>query len=62
VNDELARRRRKLPWAPVEKDYSFATLAAPDFGQNPEREVALGTCVFSGELGAPPAPPAATRR
>jgi predicted dithiol-disulfide oxidoreductase (DUF899 family) len=24
-NDELARKRRELPWVPVEKDYSFAT-------------------------------------
>jgi predicted dithiol-disulfide oxidoreductase (DUF899 family) len=24
-NDELARRRRELPWVPVEKDYSFET-------------------------------------
>src|ERR1700733_15602481 len=23
--DELARRRRDLPWVPVEKDYRFAT-------------------------------------
>src|SRR5215207_6453037 len=26
-NDELARRRRELPWVPVEKDYSFETQA-----------------------------------
>src|SRR3954470_18225802 len=26
-NDELARKRRELPWVPVEKDYSFATDA-----------------------------------
>src|SRR5215216_6938197 len=26
-NDELARRRRELPWVPVEKDYSFETEA-----------------------------------
>lgn len=25
--DELARRRRELPWVPVEKDYSFETEA-----------------------------------
>jgi predicted dithiol-disulfide oxidoreductase (DUF899 family) len=25
-NDELARKRRKLPWVPVEKDYSFETV------------------------------------
>src|SRR5438093_10928349 len=24
-NDELARKRRKLPWVPVEKEYSFET-------------------------------------
>ena len=24
-NDELAERRRALPWVPIEKDYSFAT-------------------------------------
>ena len=24
-NDELARKRRQLPWVRVEKDYSFAT-------------------------------------
>ena len=24
-NDELARKRRELPWVPVEKDYSFET-------------------------------------
>ena len=24
-NDELARKRRQLPWVPVEKDYSFQT-------------------------------------
>src|ERR671924_410189 len=24
-NDELARRRRELPWVPVEKEYSFET-------------------------------------
>jgi predicted dithiol-disulfide oxidoreductase (DUF899 family) len=27
--DELARRRRELPWVPVEKDYRFATAAGP---------------------------------
>jgi predicted dithiol-disulfide oxidoreductase (DUF899 family) len=26
-SDELARRRRELPWVPVEKDYSFETEA-----------------------------------
>ncbi len=26
-NDELARRRRELPWVPVEKEYSFETDA-----------------------------------
>src|SRR5512132_868234 len=26
-NDELAERRRELPWVPVEKDYSFETEA-----------------------------------
>src|SRR5947207_11987974 len=26
-NDELARKRRELPWVPVEKDYSFETVA-----------------------------------
>src|SRR6476661_4869756 len=26
-SDELARRRRELPWVPVEKDYSFETSA-----------------------------------
>jgi len=26
-NDELARRRRELPWVPVENDYSFETEA-----------------------------------
>jgi predicted dithiol-disulfide oxidoreductase (DUF899 family) len=26
-NDELARKRRDLPWVPVEKDYSFETEA-----------------------------------
>jgi predicted dithiol-disulfide oxidoreductase (DUF899 family) len=26
-NDELARKRRELPWVPVEKDYSFETEA-----------------------------------
>jgi predicted dithiol-disulfide oxidoreductase (DUF899 family) len=25
MNDELAERRRELPWVPVEKDYSFET-------------------------------------
>src|SRR5215212_1498451 len=25
LNDELAERRRQLPWVPVEKDYSFET-------------------------------------
>jgi predicted dithiol-disulfide oxidoreductase (DUF899 family) len=25
--DELARKRRELPWVPVEKDYSFQTVA-----------------------------------
>ncbi len=25
MNDELAEQRRKLPWVPVEKDYSFET-------------------------------------
>ena len=24
-SDELARRRRDLPWVPIEKDYRFAT-------------------------------------
>ena len=24
-NDELARKRRELPWVPVEKDYGFET-------------------------------------
>jgi predicted dithiol-disulfide oxidoreductase (DUF899 family) len=24
-NDELARKRRELPWVPVEKEYSFET-------------------------------------
>src|SRR4029077_10711237 len=24
-SDELARKRRELPWVPVEKDYSFET-------------------------------------
>jgi predicted dithiol-disulfide oxidoreductase (DUF899 family) len=27
--DELARRRRELPWVPVEKDYRFETEAGP---------------------------------
>jgi predicted dithiol-disulfide oxidoreductase (DUF899 family) len=27
--DELARRRRELPWVPVEKEYRFATAAGP---------------------------------
>jgi predicted dithiol-disulfide oxidoreductase (DUF899 family) len=27
--DELARRRRELPWVPVEKDYRFETAAGP---------------------------------
>src|SRR5438105_8394852 len=26
-SDELARKRRELPWVPVEKDYSFETQA-----------------------------------
>src|SRR5438034_10587439 len=26
-NDELARRRRELPWVPVEQEYSFETAA-----------------------------------
>ncbi|MQA75103.1 MAG: DUF899 domain-containing protein [Solirubrobacterales bacterium] len=26
-NDELAKKRRELPWVPVEKDYSFETQA-----------------------------------
>src|SRR6476661_11276172 len=26
-SDELARKRRELPWVPVEKDYSFETSA-----------------------------------
>src|SRR5881227_3572069 len=26
-SDELARKRRELPWVPVEKDYSFETEA-----------------------------------
>jgi predicted dithiol-disulfide oxidoreductase (DUF899 family) len=26
-NDELARKRRELPWVPVERDYSFETTA-----------------------------------
>src|SRR5438046_299542 len=25
LSDELARRRRELPWVPVEKEYRFAT-------------------------------------
>ena len=25
LNDELAERRRQLPWVPVEKEYSFET-------------------------------------
>ncbi|GAB3287349.1 DUF899 domain-containing protein [Parasphingorhabdus pacifica] len=28
-NDELARRRRELPWVPVEKDYRFDTSSGP---------------------------------
>jgi len=28
-SDELARRRRELPWVPVEKDYRFDTAAGP---------------------------------
>src|ERR687886_2544837 len=28
-SDELARRRRELPWVPVEKDYRFETAAGP---------------------------------
>src|SRR3954451_21466964 len=28
-SDELARRRRELPWVPVEKDYHFDTAAGP---------------------------------
>jgi predicted dithiol-disulfide oxidoreductase (DUF899 family) len=24
-SDELAKKRRELPWVPIEKDYSFAT-------------------------------------
>src|SRR3954451_10072919 len=27
LNDEVTRERRKLPWVPIEKDYSFATQA-----------------------------------
>lgn len=27
--DELARRRRELPWVPVEKDYRFDTVGGP---------------------------------
>src|SRR5205085_2942104 len=27
--DELARRRRELPWVPVEKDYAFETASGP---------------------------------
>jgi predicted dithiol-disulfide oxidoreductase (DUF899 family) len=27
--DELARRRQRLPWVPVEKEYRFATAAGP---------------------------------
>jgi predicted dithiol-disulfide oxidoreductase (DUF899 family) len=27
ASDELARKRRELPWVPVEKDYSFETTA-----------------------------------
>src|SRR5919109_3607355 len=26
MNDELAERRRELPWVPVEKDYKFETV------------------------------------
>src|SRR5215207_5924879 len=26
-SDELARKRRKLPWVPIEQDYSFETEA-----------------------------------
>jgi predicted dithiol-disulfide oxidoreductase (DUF899 family) len=28
-SDELARQRRELPWVPVEKEYSFETVAGP---------------------------------
>src|SRR5947209_2249150 len=28
-SDEVARRRRELPWVPVEKEYRFATEAGP---------------------------------
>ena len=28
-SDEVARRRRELPWVPVEKDYRFETAAGP---------------------------------
>jgi predicted dithiol-disulfide oxidoreductase (DUF899 family) len=27
--DELARRRRELPWVPVEKEYRFETASGP---------------------------------
>src|ERR671919_460610 len=27
LNDELARKRRELPWVPVEKDYRFETVS-----------------------------------
>jgi predicted dithiol-disulfide oxidoreductase (DUF899 family) len=28
-SDELARRRRELPWVPIEKDYRFQTDEGP---------------------------------
>jgi predicted dithiol-disulfide oxidoreductase (DUF899 family) len=30
LNDELAERRRQLPWVPVEKEYSFETEDGTD--------------------------------
>src|SRR5213593_4083524 len=28
-SDELAKKRRELPWVPVEKEYTFDTTAGP---------------------------------
>jgi predicted dithiol-disulfide oxidoreductase (DUF899 family) len=29
MGDEVARQRRELPWAPVDKDYAFQTADGP---------------------------------
>ena len=48
LNDELAERRRQLPWVPVDKEYSFETEDGPktlaelfDARSQPFRKLAL---------------------